>query len=215
MQPDTFQTKNAIQWEDLVTFRKRAETIARETGTLAQDINKDVYYSYEDRPEVGDATSRLRFTTGQVVAARKFHLKRTVKTRKLGSGTSSKKPAQKEEHDEYQGVVKYTESPSWLLEPDGDEVSPLLASPFHYELIKRTLQPSQCYTSTFSPYDKNTDYYLSSQYYLPICLKGRLEHQLWPLIRQQHYGLDRPAPSPAACYDVCADGPRPCSAGDQ
>lgn len=139
MQPGTLQTKPANQWEGSVTFRNPATPSPRNTGALAEDIES----SNEDQSAVGDETNQPRPATAQDAAARKLHLKRAVKARKLASGAPSTKPDQKQDPDEAQSVVRYTESPSWLLEPDGDEVSPLLASPFPHELVSRSLHNSQ------------------------------------------------------------------------
>lgn len=143
MQPDTSRTKATVQWEGSVAFREWTGSLARETAALVQDINEGVYYSNEDHYEVGDELNPSTSVTAQDTTVRKLHLKRAAKVRKLASGAPSRKPDRKENPNEAQSVVKYTESPSWLLEPDGEEVSPLIASPFPHELIKKSLHSGQ------------------------------------------------------------------------
>ncbi|KAJ9609018.1 hypothetical protein H2200_006789 [Cladophialophora chaetospira] len=140
MQSHRVQPKDAIQWEDSATFRIRSQGSSKVTGSLIQDINEDVCYSYEDHPDITQETNAPKSTTLCLTATRKPHSKRTVKNRKSASVVISRKPAKRKEHDdESRTVVRYAPSPSWLLEPDGDEPYALLASPFPNDLVKRQL----------------------------------------------------------------------------
>ncbi|ETI28582.1 hypothetical protein G647_01032 [Cladophialophora carrionii CBS 160.54] len=134
---DSLRPLDAVQWEGSVTLRRRADVLPRESESLTHDIDEGATYSSEDRGHARKETIPSKPTARQH-AARKPHLKRAVKGRKHVHGFYPKKAvSKKEKPDESLPVLRYNEGPSWLLELDGEEINPLLPSPFPNDLVRR------------------------------------------------------------------------------
>jgi hypothetical protein len=143
MGPESLQPGGTVQWGGSVTLRNRSDVPPREPESLSHDINEDVRYNAEDRADAPRDTGPPR-STAQQPAARKPHFKRAVKDRKhVYAAHASKTTPRKERHDESLPVVKHCQSPSWLLELDGEELNPLLPSPFPNDLVRRHMHSRQ------------------------------------------------------------------------
>ncbi|EXJ64630.1 hypothetical protein A1O7_00967 [Cladophialophora yegresii CBS 114405] len=136
---DGLRPRDAALWEGSVTFRNRADVPPREPQSLTHDIDEDAPSSSEDRARARARKETIPSkSTARLHAARKPHLNRAVKGRKHVHETHRGKPLPGEDkHDDSLSVVKYNDSPSWLLEPDGEEINPLLPSPFPNDLVRR------------------------------------------------------------------------------
>ncbi|OQV03891.1 hypothetical protein CLAIMM_08871 [Cladophialophora immunda] len=128
-------------WEDSVTFRTQS-SLPKDRGGPGRDANEDEGDDHEDREKSQHRRqdTRTSRTAGSQpgVTPRKPHIKRG-KDRKSGTVPLKKANSRKEERDETLVVVKYSQSPSLLLEPDADEPYPLLPSTLPNGLVKRHL----------------------------------------------------------------------------
>ncbi|KIW72876.1 hypothetical protein PV04_01037 [Phialophora macrospora] len=135
MGPQNLRPGDTVQWGASVTLRNRSDVLPKDAESLTYDTDEA-----EDRGDARKDTVPPKSTTLQQPAARKLHLKRAVKDRKHVYEARSAKPKpipRKERHEESLAVVRHSQSPSWLLEPDGEELNPLLPSPFPNDLVRR------------------------------------------------------------------------------
>ena len=144
MQPDQPRPPAADEWEDTVSFRNRSSQLSGpdDWGTLFQHVNEPLRDSnYPENISVirheASLPTRSRQHRAAAAAARKHHVKRTVKDRSFPEEKSS--ADNKSRSDESLALVNYYPPPSWLLEIDGEELNPSLPSPFPNELVKRHL----------------------------------------------------------------------------
>jgi hypothetical protein len=181
MQPDL----QPGQWEDSVTFRNRQNI----SETLNPDINENAQYTPEDRSPVHRERPPPPKTPRQQqqhrpAAARKPRHKRSVKDRTSGRKDSS--VHKKERSDEALVVLNRLQGPSWLLEPDGEELNSLLPSPFPNDLVKRHMHNRQSSPKITHSSCRATELITlrSPRRAGQAGLQGRPKRQLWQNVRQ-------------------------------